>query len=86
MSRLELRRPGTVTCDNEEGMSFCDHCHGQRFDRSRVLRELRQMRRRWFREHGGACDQALAAAVRAVRDLDIPHLDSEEEIDGELIH
>ena len=29
-----------------EGMSFCDHCEGQRFDRAQVLRLLRATRKR----------------------------------------
>ena len=28
-----------------ETMSFCVHCEGQRFDRARVLRALRQVKR-----------------------------------------
>jgi hypothetical protein len=67
-------------------MSFCEHCHGQRFDRSRVLRALRQVRKDWFREHGGKCDAALAAALQAVRALDIPHLEPDEVGPDEVIH
>jgi hypothetical protein len=69
-------------------MSFCDHCEGQRFDRSRVLRALRQMRREWRRDHGDACDAALAAALRAIRTLDVPHLelDDDDDVADQVIH
>ena len=69
-------------------MSFCDHCEGQRFDRAQVLRTLRATRKR-LRESGAACsgDQSLALAIEAVRALEIPHLDSEdEEVDGQMVH
>jgi hypothetical protein len=59
-------------------MSFCDHCEGQRFDRSRVLRALRQIRRELRASRADAgCDGAITAAINAVRDLDIPHLEFE---------
>jgi hypothetical protein len=74
-------------------MSFCDHCEGQRFDRSRVLRLLR----RHLREAGGrqdareaardAAQEALSRAIEAVRSLDIPHLERLDDIvDGEVVH
>ena len=66
-------------------MSFCDHCEGQRFDRSRVLRLLR----RHLREDSGLQDarQALSRAIEAVRSLDIPHLEQLDDIvDGEVVH
>jgi hypothetical protein len=63
-------------------MSFCDHCDGQRFDRARVLKALRQVRREFRAERRGAkCDAAIAAAMDAVRGLDIPHLEWEAEDD-----
>ena len=67
-------------------MSYCDHCEGQRFDRVRVLRTLRRMRAD-LRKLGGRCrpDQALALALKAVRALDIPHLEVEEEED-QVVH
>ena len=66
-------------------MSFCDHCEGQRFDRARVLRELRAARKRL--RSSKAADQALAAAIEAVRTLDIPHLERfDEAIEGEIVH
>lgn len=67
-------------------MSFCDHCQGQRFDRARVLRELRKARREWFQKHGGRCDAALAAALQAVRALDLPHLEDEDALEDEVVH
>lgn len=69
-------------------MSFCDHCEGQRFDRAQVLRTLRAIRKR-LRQSGDVCssDQTLALAVEAVRALDIPHLDTVDEmVDGEIVH
>lgn len=63
-------------------MAFCDHCEGQRFDRARVLRTLRAMRRECRgSKRRGPMDEALARAIEAVRSLDIPHLDVED--DGE---
>jgi hypothetical protein len=67
-------------------MSFCDHCEGQRFDRARVLRALRQVQRELRASRAGAkCDRAIAAALNAVRDLDIPHLEFEPE-DDVVVH
>lgn len=60
-------------------MSFCDHCEGQRFDRARVLRTLRQVRKELCgARRGERAAAALEAAIRAVRALDIPHLEPEE--------
>ena len=57
-------------------MSFCEHCQGQRFDRARVLRALRQVRQELRANGGGGkLDNALVAALKAVRALDIPHLE-----------
>ena len=69
-------------------MSFCEHCEGQRFDRSRILRVLRESRKR-LRKSETPCsaDQALAAAIEAVRSLDIPHLELVDDVvDGEVVH
>ena len=69
-------------------MSFCDHCEGQRFDRAQVLRALRAARRR-LRDAAEPCsaDQAVAAAMEAVRTLDIPHLELlSDTVDGEVVH
>ena len=69
-------------------MSFCEHCEGQRFDRARILRVLRESRQR-LRQSNTVCssDQALAAVIDAVRSLDIPHLDRlDDVVDGEVVH
>jgi hypothetical protein len=67
-------------------MSFCDHCQGQRFDRARVLRVLREVQRQLRRSRAGAkCEGAIAAALTAVRELDLPHLEFEDEDDGTMI-
>lgn len=63
-------------------MSFCDHCEGQRFDRARVLRVLRQVRKDLRRSDRRAA-AALDLALQSVKVLDIPHLDYEDE--GEMI-
>ena len=66
-------------------MSFCEHCEGQRFDRARVLRKLRQLQkdlRGGKRQGAGA---ALDMALRAVKDLDIPHVEFVETTD-EVVH
>ena len=69
-------------------MSFCEHCEGQRFDRSRILRVLRESRKRLQRsEKACTADQALASAIDAVRTMDIPHLDPPDDlVDGEVVH
>jgi len=69
-------------------MSFCEHCEGQRFDRAQVLRALRDARRRVRRQRRECpADEALAMAIKAVRDLEIPHLERLDEVaDGEVIH
>jgi hypothetical protein len=67
-------------------MSFCEHCQGQRFDRARVLRALREVRRAWRGTRAGdRTDAALVAALDAVRALDIPHLEPEDDF-GEVVH
>ena len=61
-------------------MAFCDHCQGQRFDRARVLRALRPTRRECRRsKQRGSVDDAIARAIEAVRSLEIPHLEFEDE-------
>lgn len=66
-------------------MSYCEHCEGQRFDRARVLRALRRIRRQLRAGNHRHCDEAIRLAMAAVRELDLPHL---EVIDGpdEIIH
>jgi hypothetical protein len=66
-------------------MSFCEHCEGQRFDRAQVLRVLRDTRRT-LRKHSLA-DEALCRAIKAVRVLEIPHLERlDETSDGGVVH
>jgi hypothetical protein len=61
-------------------MSFCEHCQGQRFDRAQVLRKLRETRRDLRTQRGGRpAEQALALAIKVVREMEIPHLEPEEE-------
>ena len=67
-------------------MSFCEHCEGQRFDRARVLRALRELRRELRGRDRGKTDAAIVAAIEAVRSLDIPHLETLDDISGEIIH
>ena len=67
--------------------NFCEHCEGQRFDRARVLRTLRKVRED-LRERGRprTGDEALRLALNALRALEIPHLELEEEDGGQVIH
>ena len=65
-------------------MSFCEHCEGQRFDRARVLRALRQLRRE-LRAEDVRSDEALARALRTIKQLEIPHMEPYEE-GSEVIH
>jgi hypothetical protein len=65
-------------------VSFCDHCAGQRFDRAQVLRTLRATRQTLRTQGRGArVDEALATAIKAVRALEIPHLEDVENVSGE---
>jgi hypothetical protein len=68
--------------------NFCEHCEGQRFDRSRVLRALRQLRSQLRqRERGRKADNALGLAIAAVKALEIPHLEREDDEDaGQIVH
>jgi hypothetical protein len=66
-------------------MSFCEHCEGQRFDRAQVLRLLRATRRSMPKRT--RADEALAMAIKAVRALDLPHLERDDEVlDDEIVH
>ena len=60
-------------------MSYCEHCEGQRFDRARVLRALRQVLKNLAREDCRTPQRALDLALQAVRALEIPHLEWEDE-------
>jgi hypothetical protein len=67
-------------------MNYCEHCQGQRFDRARVLRALRQVREDLQKREGARqADEALVLALDAVRALEIPHLEPEEE-DDQVVH
>ncbi len=68
-------------------MSFCEHCEGQRFDRAQVLRVLRATRRNLRSERRVTTDDdVLAMAIRAVRSIEIPHLEVLEDFTDEVIH
>ena len=68
-------------------MSFCEHCQGQRFDRARVLRALRQVREELRAAHGGGkVDAALRRALNTIRALELPHLDPEEPEEDQVVH
>src|SRR5688572_16169536 len=87
------RREESTWCNNHPSrrkttMSFCEHCEGQRFDRAQVLRALRAARKT-VRKQGRACraDEALAMAIKAVRRLEIPHLERlDDTFDGQIVH
>ena len=64
-------------------MSYCEHCEGQRFDRARVLRELRQLRRDLRAKGGRAACAAVELALKRVRAMELPHLELVDE--GEQI-
>jgi hypothetical protein len=66
-------------------MSYCEHCEGQRFDRARVLRALREVRHQLGPDDRQRCEPALQLALQAVRALDIPHLEFAAASD-EIIH
>ena len=66
-------------------MEYCEHCEGQRFDRARVLRALRSIRRGLRAGDGRDARIVMEQALRAVQDLDLPHLDFED-FDDEIIH
>jgi hypothetical protein len=64
----------------DRDMAFCEHCEGQRFDRARVLRTLRQVKKDLRRSDRHAA-AAIDLALQSVRALDIPHLELEDEPD-----
>lgn len=66
--------------------NFCEHCQGQRFDRARVLRALRQVQRDLRRNRGEMTgEDAIDLALRSVMALDVPHLEPEED-DSPVVH
>ena len=65
---------------------YCEHCQGQRFDRAQVLRALRQVREQLRgTSPKTSADEAVVLALNAVRTLEIPHLEHEEE-EGQVVH
>jgi hypothetical protein len=66
-------------------MDYCEHCAGQRFDRARVLRTLRQIRQELRTATRRKDEKTIDRAIRAVRELDIPHLELVE-FDDEIVH
>jgi hypothetical protein len=71
--------------DQNDAMSYCEHCEGQRFDRARVLRLLRQVRKELEQGDGRSAAEALDQALQAIRTMDIPHL-KWEDTGGEIVH
>ena len=70
-------------------MSFCDHCQGQRFDRARVLRALREARKQLRQTEAdcSAADIALGSVIEKVRKMEIPHIEwIDEATDSEVVH
>ena len=70
-------------------MSFCDHCQGQRFDRARILRALREARKQLRQQPDTDCsaDLALGAVIEKVRKMEIPHIEWIDEVaDSEVVH
>jgi len=66
-------------------MSFCEHCEGQRFDRAQVLRLLRTVRKNLKKRCSAA--EALRDTIKAVRALEIPHVERLEDIiTGDVVH
>ena len=70
-------------------MSFCDHCQGQRFDRARILRALREARKQLRQQSDTDCsaDLALGDVIEKVRKMEIPHIEWIDEVaDSEVVH
>ena len=67
-------------------MSFCEHCQGQRFDRARVLRALKQLRKDLQGGGSISVDAALDRAMDNVRRLEIPHLEPFEDDVDQVVH
>jgi len=68
-------------------MSFCEHCEGQRFDRARILRTLRAAQKDLRKQRRGRAEEALTAVIKAVRAMDIPHLERlDDTVEGHSVH
>ena len=66
-------------------MAFCEHCEGQRFDRARVLRALRQMKKDLRGGDRRTAQATLDHALRTIRAMEIPHLEIIEDT-SEMVH
>ena len=66
-------------------MSYCYHCEGQRFDRARVLRELRRVRKDLRSKKCSTPEGALELALQAVKALEVPHLEWDDD-PGPIVH
>jgi len=66
-------------------MSYCEHCEGQRFDRARVLRALRKVRQDLRAGNCPTPDGALKLALQAVKALEVPHLEWDDD-PGPIVH
>jgi hypothetical protein len=67
-------------------MSYCEHCEGQRFDRARVLRALRQLQKELGRDRRHPPEEVIDRALKAIKTLDIPHLELFEDEEDEVVH
>jgi len=71
-------------------MSFCDHCQGQRFDRARILRALREARKQLRQQQTDidcSADLALGAVIEKVRKMEIPHIEWIDDVtDSDVVH
>jgi hypothetical protein len=67
-------------------MSFCEHCQGQRFDRARVLRTLKELRKDLRKNGGASADAVLARVMDQIRNLEIPHLEPYEDDVDQVVH
>jgi hypothetical protein len=85
VSTMMGARSDNVAGVMEPRMSYCEHCEGQRFDRARVLRALRQVRKQLRGADRRRCEEALELALQTVRALEIPHLDLLD-VGDEIIH
>jgi len=65
-------------------MSYCEHCEGQRFDRARVLRVLRQIRTDVRRGDCRSAEDAVKRALETIKEMDVPHLEWEDE--HQIVH
>jgi hypothetical protein len=67
-------------------MSYCEHCEGQRFDRARVLRALRQVKQDLRTGDCVTAQGAMVLVLQAVKALDIPHLEWDDDESDEVVH